>query len=91
MLAGGGSAVAPLLSAGRVVLGPAVGGAARSVPMYVAELAPPGIRGRLVLTFQLGIGVGLVIPTLVGASAAGSDVVRDRGGVGVPAPGRPRR
>ena len=64
-------AVAPskeLLSLGRIVLGLAVGGATQTVPMYVAELAPPKIRGRLVLTFQVGIGVGIVISTIVGAT-----------------------
>ncbi|CAN5530655.1 hypothetical protein BH10ACT10_BH10ACT10_05570 [soil metagenome] len=41
---------APLLLAlGRVVLGFAVGGATQTVPMYVAELAPANLRGRLVL------------------------------------------
>lgn len=57
-----------LLSLSRVVLGVAVGGATQTVPMYVAELAPPARRGRLVLTFQVGIGVGIVVSTLVGAS-----------------------
>ncbi|MEU6095351.1 sugar porter family MFS transporter [Streptomyces sp. NPDC047079] len=52
----------------RVLLGFAVGGATQTVPMYVAELAPKRIRGRLVLCFQLAIGVGIVIATLVGAS-----------------------
>jgi sugar porter (SP) family MFS transporter len=52
----------------RVVLGLAVGGATQTVPMYVAELAPARLRGRLVLCFQLAIGVGIVIATLVGAS-----------------------
>jgi sugar porter (SP) family MFS transporter len=68
-----GAAFAPnpaLLSAARVVLGFAVGGATQTVPMYVAELAPANHRGRLVLTFQLGIGVGIVISTIVGASEA---------------------
>jgi sugar porter (SP) family MFS transporter len=60
---------APLALA-RVLLGFAVGGATQTVPMYVAELAPAGIRGRLVLCFQLAIGVGIVIATLVGASEA---------------------
>jgi sugar porter (SP) family MFS transporter len=55
---------------GRVVLGFAVGGATQTVPMYVAELAPANNRGRLVLAFQLAIGVGIVISTLVGASEA---------------------
>jgi len=61
---------ATTLSLARIVLGFAVGGATQTVPMYVAELAPARKRGRLVLTFQLGIGVGIVIATLVGASEA---------------------
>src|SRR5262249_27756888 len=56
------------LAAGRVILGVAVGGATQTVPMYIAELAPSNHRGRLVLTFQIGIGVGIVIATIVGAS-----------------------
>jgi len=56
------------LVAGRIVLGFAVGGATQTVPMYVAELAPAAGRGRMVLCFQLAIGVGIVISTLVGAS-----------------------
>ncbi len=32
----------------RLVLGFAVGGATQTAPMYVAELAPPKYRGRLV-------------------------------------------
>jgi sugar porter (SP) family MFS transporter len=56
------------LSLSRVVLGFAVGGATQTVPMYVAELAPAKRRGQLVLTFQVGIGVGIVVSTLIGAS-----------------------
>jgi sugar porter (SP) family MFS transporter len=59
---------AGFLVAGRIVLGFAVGGATQTVPMYVAELAPANNRGRLVLAFQLAIGVGIVISTIVGAS-----------------------
>ncbi|MYS17385.1 MFS transporter, partial [Streptomyces sp. SID4982] len=51
------------LALARVLLGFAVGGATQTVPMYVAELAPMAIRGRLVLCFQLAIGVGIVIAT----------------------------
>ena len=61
---------ATTLSLARILLGFAVGGATQTVPMYVAELAPARKRGRLVLTFQLGIGVGIVLATLVGASEA---------------------
>src|ERR1700710_1480312 len=69
-----GSLAAPVaptawtLSLARVVLGFAVGGATQVVPMYVAEMSPARLRGRLVLCFQLAIGVGIVIATLVGAS-----------------------
>lgn len=59
---------APLLSLARIVLGFAVGGATQTVPMYVAELAPPKRRGQLVLTFQVGIGVGIVTSTILGAT-----------------------
>jgi len=68
-----GAAFAPspwLLVAGRVVLGFAVGGATQTVPMYVAELAPARHRGRLVLTFQVGIGTGILISTIIGATSS---------------------
>src|SRR3978361_2265546 len=44
-----------LLSVGRLVLGFAVGGATQTAPMYVAELAPPKYRGRLVLCLPTAI------------------------------------
>jgi sugar porter (SP) family MFS transporter len=56
------------LVGGRIVLGFAVGGATQTVPMYVAELAPARIRGRLVLAFQLAIGAGIVIATVTAAT-----------------------
>ncbi|GAA3597682.1 sugar porter family MFS transporter [Kineosporia mesophila] len=59
-----------LLSLSRLVLGFAVGGATQTAPVYVAELAPTAYRGRLVLFFQIAIGVGIVIATVVGASEA---------------------
>lgn len=68
-----GAAAAPspwLLVLGRVVLGFAVGGATQTVPMYVAELAPAKHRGRMVLTFQVGIGAGILIATIVGATGS---------------------
>jgi sugar porter (SP) family MFS transporter len=56
------------LSLSRLVLGFAVGGATQTAPVYVAELAPTAYRGRLVLFFQVAIGVGIVIATIVGAA-----------------------
>lgn len=66
-----GAALSPsavLLAIARLVLGLAVGGATQTAPMYVAELAPSALRGRLVLCFQVAIGVGIVVSTLVGAT-----------------------
>jgi sugar porter (SP) family MFS transporter len=56
------------LALSRILLGAAVGGATQTVPMFVAELSPPQVRGRLVLAFQVAIGVGILTATLVGAS-----------------------
>lgn len=70
---------AVVLALGRLVLGFAVGGATQTAPMYVAELSPPAYRGRLVLCFQIAIGVGLLIATLVGVS----DSVSWRGPIGI--------
>lgn len=39
---------------GRVVAGFAIGGASNLVPIYIAELAPPAVRGRLVGIYELG-------------------------------------
>jgi sugar porter (SP) family MFS transporter len=57
-----------ILALARVLLGMAVGGATQTVPMFVAELSPPQIRGRLVLAFQVAIGVGILTATITGAS-----------------------
>ncbi|WP_375432645.1 sugar porter family MFS transporter [uncultured Friedmanniella sp.] len=65
------AALAPnavMLIGGRLVLGFAVGGATQTAPIYVAELSPTKYRGRLVLFFQIAIGVGIVISTIVGAT-----------------------
>jgi sugar porter (SP) family MFS transporter len=65
------AALAPnpvMLILGRLVLGFAVGGATQTAPIYVAELSPTKYRGRLVLFFQIAIGVGIVISTIVGAA-----------------------
>jgi len=56
------------LALARVLLGMAVGGATQTIPMFVAELSPPQIRGRLVLAFQVAIGVGILTATIAGAS-----------------------
>lgn len=56
------------LALSRVLLGTAVGGATQTIPMFVAELSQPKIRGRLVLAFQVAIGIGILTATIAGAS-----------------------
>lgn len=45
----------------RFVGGIAIGGASVVSPMYIAEISPPHVRGRLVATSQLNIVAGLVV------------------------------
>lgn len=56
----------------RFVLGLAVGGASNMVPVYIAEMAPPAIRGRLMVLFQLMVAIGQLISYLCGWALAGS-------------------
>lgn len=59
-----GTAAAPvfgLLVTARVLGGVAVGIASNVVPLYISEIAPPNIRGRLVTCYQLAITVGILL------------------------------
>lgn len=49
------------LIAGRLIAGIAIGFASSQVPVYVAELAPAKIRGRLVGLFQWSVTWGIMI------------------------------
>ena len=44
----------------RLIGGIAVGGASVLSPMYISEIAPPKYRGRLTITFQLAIVIGIL-------------------------------
>ncbi|WP_338928990.1 sugar porter family MFS transporter [Roseomonas mucosa] len=59
------------LSLSRVFLGLAVGGSSQVVPVYIAELAPAARRGRLVITFNLAIGIGILLANVVGVALHG--------------------
>lgn len=47
-----------LIIGGRVLAGFGVGGTSMVVPIYISEIAPPAIRGRLVGMYELGWQVG---------------------------------
>src|SRR5689334_6252582 len=66
-----GSALAPsvgVLLAARLVLGLAVGAAALVVPLYLSEIAPTELRGRISSLNQLMITVGILSAYLVNAA-----------------------
>lgn len=51
----------------RMLGGMGVGIASMLSPMYISEISPPSIRGRLVALYQLAITVGILISYLVNA------------------------
>jgi len=57
--------------AARVVAGAAIGIASMLAPLYIAEVAPAAIRGRLVGMNQLAIVLGILVSYLVGWALAG--------------------
>jgi len=50
-----------MLVAARLIGGMGVGIASMLSPMYIAELSPPHLRGRLVALYQLAITVGILV------------------------------
>lgn len=66
----------PMLVGSRVVLGLAVGAASVIVPLYISEMAPAHVRGRLVTVNQLMIVTGQLIAYLVNAGLATSGAWR---------------
>src|SRR6056297_833657 len=70
LLSAVGTAFAPefsLLVIARIMGGIAVGVASNVVPLYISEIAPPKIRGRLVTFYQLAITVGILLAFLSNA------------------------
>lgn len=48
----------------RFITGMAIGGSVILAPVYISELSPPNIRGRLVASFQLAIVIGILMALL---------------------------
>ena len=61
MLGANGKRGLGLLYAGRTLAGLGVGGASNLTPIYISELAPPAIRGRLVGLYEMGWQIGGVV------------------------------
>ncbi|MFB6888068.1 MFS transporter [Kitasatospora sp. NPDC056327] len=60
----------PTLLAARAVLGLAVGSASTIVPLYLAEIAPPRLRGRMITVNQILLTVGILVSYLVNLAFA---------------------
>lgn len=56
----------------RVCIGIALGISSMTVPMYIAEISPPHMRGRLVSVNQLFVTVGILVSYIVDLSFAAS-------------------
>ena len=57
-----------VLIAGRVLLGVAVGITTAVAPLYLAELAPPALRGGLITTYQLSVTLGILLALATGVA-----------------------
>jgi sugar porter (SP) family MFS transporter len=70
----------------RVFVGVAIGIASAAAPVYISEVAPPAVRGKLVTFFQLSVTVGIVVAYAVGLAFEPSEGWRWMLGLGaVPA------
>lgn len=58
MLGANGHRGLGLIIGGRVLAGLGVGGCSNMVPIYISELSPPAVRGRLVGIYELGWQMG---------------------------------
>lgn len=55
----------PAFIGGRILGGIGIGAASIVAPMYMAEIAPVNVRGRLVVLYQLGIVLGILCAVFV--------------------------
>jgi SP family galactose:H+ symporter-like MFS transporter len=64
------------LIAGRIVAGSAIGIASFVAPLYISEIAPVAIRGKLVSINQVALTVGIVLSYMVDYAFAGAQAWR---------------
>ncbi len=75
VLGAAGTALTPNITwliVGRIVVGIGIGIASFTTPLYISEVSPDRMRGRLVTLNQLAITVGIVVSYLVGYALAAS-------------------
>jgi len=60
----------PTLIAGRFLVGCGIGLTSVGGPMYIAEAAPPRVRGTLVSLFQLAVTIGILLAYIAAAILA---------------------
>ncbi|MER7722617.1 sugar porter family MFS transporter [Streptomyces sp. NPDC096323] len=72
-----------VLMVGRIILGLSVGAASATVPVYLSEISPTKVRGRLLTMNQLMITVGILVAYLVNLLFASSEAWRAMFAVGV--------
>jgi len=60
----------PVLIAGRLAVGVAIGVASYTAPLYISEMAPPKLRGALVTLNQLAITTGILLAYVIDTAFA---------------------
>jgi SP family xylose:H+ symportor-like MFS transporter len=64
------------LTSYRIILGLGIGMIATTAPMYIAEISPSNIRGRMVTFHQLAMVIGFLVPFIISLSM-NSCIVQD--------------
>jgi MFS family permease len=76
MLGANGERGLGLIYGGRVLAGIGVGGCSNLAPIYISEISPPAIRGRLVCMFELGWQIGGLVGFWINVSLDFSVIIR---------------
>ena len=63
----------------RIILGLGIGMIAMTAPMYIAEISPPEIRGKMVTFHQLAMVIGFLIPFIISLLVNSVDAITPSG------------